>query len=55
MPQLNPSPWLYIMLTSWFAFSMILQPKILTFTTTNPPSTKTSTTTTPSPWNWPWT
>nr|YP_010000278.1 ATP synthase F0 subunit 8 [Serilophus lunatus]QOD96125.1 ATP synthase F0 subunit 8 [Serilophus lunatus] len=55
MPQLNPNPWLYIMLTSWLTLSIILQPKISSFLQTNHPSTKTSPATTPSPWNWPWT
>nr|NP_008729.1 ATP synthase F0 subunit 8 [Smithornis sharpei]AAD32518.1 ATPase 8 [Smithornis sharpei] len=55
MPQLNPNPWLFIMLTSWVTFSLILQPKLTLFIPTNPPSTKTSTTMKPSPWNWPWT
>nr|AAR12742.1 ATP synthase F0 subunit 8 [Vidua raricola] len=55
MPQLNPNPWLFIMLISWFTFSMIIQPKILTFVSTNPPSKKTLTAPTTTPWTWPWT
>nr|AAP29587.1 ATPase subunit 8 [Myiarchus phaeocephalus]AAQ01379.1 ATPase subunit 8 [Myiarchus phaeocephalus] len=55
MPQLNPTPWFFIMLTTWLTFSFILQPKILLFTPTNSPSNKTSSTTKTSPWNWPWT
>nr|Q9TBI6.1 RecName: Full=ATP synthase protein 8; AltName: Full=A6L; AltName: Full=F-ATPase subunit 8 [Corythaixoides concolor]AAD56467.1 ATPase 8 [Corythaixoides concolor] len=55
MPQLNPNPWFYIMLMSWLTFSLIIQPKLLSFTSANPPSNKTSTTTRTLPWTWPWT
>nr|ABU68953.1 ATP synthase subunit 8 [Ispidina lecontei] len=55
MPQLNPNPWFYIMLLSWLAFSLIIQPKITTFTSTNSPTNKTHTPTKTSPWTWPWT
>nr|ABQ65520.1 ATP synthase F0 subunit 8 [Podargus strigoides] len=55
MPQLNPSPWFLIMLTSWLIFSLFIQPKLLHFTTTNPPSNKTPMTLKPTPWTWPWT
>nr|YP_009114579.1 ATP synthase F0 subunit 8 [Accipiter virgatus]AIG60100.1 ATP synthase F0 subunit 8 [Accipiter virgatus]AJO61773.1 ATP synthase F0 subunit 8 [Accipiter virgatus]BCD56003.1 ATP synthase subunit 8 [Accipiter gularis iwasakii] len=55
MPQLNPNPWFLIMLLSWLTFSLIIQPKLLSFISTNTPSNKpTMTTHTPS-WNWPWT
>nr|AAV49559.1 ATPase subunit 8 [Ptilonorhynchus violaceus] len=55
MPQLNPSPWLFIMLTSWMTYSMIIQPKIMSFISTNPPSNKMQTITNTTPWDWPWT
>nr|YP_010000564.1 ATP synthase F0 subunit 8 [Hypocryptadius cinnamomeus]QOD96463.1 ATP synthase F0 subunit 8 [Hypocryptadius cinnamomeus] len=55
MPQLNPNPWFFIMLTSWITFSLIIQPKILTFVSTNPPSHKPTTAKTTTPWTWPWT
>nr|AAZ83462.1 adenosine triphosphate synthase 8 [Chamaea fasciata]AAZ83464.1 adenosine triphosphate synthase 8 [Chamaea fasciata]AAZ83466.1 adenosine triphosphate synthase 8 [Chamaea fasciata]AAZ83468.1 adenosine triphosphate synthase 8 [Chamaea fasciata]AAZ83470.1 adenosine triphosphate synthase 8 [Chamaea fasciata] len=55
MPQLNPSPWFFIMLSSWLAFSLIIQPKISSFTSTNPPSSNTPTTPNTTPWTWPWT
>nr|YP_010001058.1 ATP synthase F0 subunit 8 [Lepidothrix coronata]QOD96996.1 ATP synthase F0 subunit 8 [Lepidothrix coronata] len=55
MPQLNPAPWLFIMLTSWLTFSLILQPKLLLFAPTNSPSNKTLPTTKPYSWDWPWT
>nr|APA16939.1 ATP synthase F0 subunit 8 [Pezophaps solitaria] len=55
MPQLNPSPWFSIMLLSWLTFSLIIQPKLLSFITTNSPSHKPSTTVKTTPWTWPWT
>nr|QOD98217.1 ATP synthase F0 subunit 8 [Uria aalge] len=55
MPQLNPNPWFFVMLTSWLIFSMIIQPKLLSFTTTNSPSNKSPMATKSTPWTWPWT
>nr|YP_009338009.1 ATP synthase F0 subunit 8 [Amazona aestiva]AAP32387.1 ATP synthase 8 [Amazona ochrocephala nattereri]AAP32395.1 ATP synthase 8 [Amazona ochrocephala xantholaema]ABE41907.1 ATP synthase subunit 8 [Amazona aestiva aestiva]ABE41893.1 ATP synthase subunit 8 [Amazona ochrocephala xantholaema]ABE41909.1 ATP synthase subunit 8 [Amazona ochrocephala xantholaema] len=54
MPQLNPNPWFSIMIMSWLTFSLILQPKMLSFTSTNTPTNKTPTTTKNKPWIWPW-
>nr|QHB74365.1 ATP synthase F0 subunit 8 [Lorius chlorocercus] len=54
MPQLNPNPWFSIMIMSWLTFSLIIQPKVLSFTPTNPPTNKTPTTTKNNPWTWPW-
>nr|YP_010000928.1 ATP synthase F0 subunit 8 [Climacteris rufus]QOD96853.1 ATP synthase F0 subunit 8 [Climacteris rufus] len=56
MPQLNPSPWLFIMISSWLTYTLIIQPKILTFIAPNPPSNKAPLTIkSPTPWTWPWT
>nr|QWV61272.1 ATP synthase F0 subunit 8 [Collocalia affinis cyanoptila]QWV61285.1 ATP synthase F0 subunit 8 [Collocalia affinis cyanoptila]QWV61298.1 ATP synthase F0 subunit 8 [Collocalia affinis cyanoptila]QWV61311.1 ATP synthase F0 subunit 8 [Collocalia affinis cyanoptila] len=55
MPQLNPNPWFFIMLLSWSTFSLIIQPKLLSFTPTNSPSNKTTMHTKTTPWTWPWT
>nr|YP_009976028.1 ATP synthase F0 subunit 8 [Cinclosoma castanotum]QNL17028.1 ATP synthase F0 subunit 8 [Cinclosoma clarum]QNL17092.1 ATP synthase F0 subunit 8 [Cinclosoma castanotum]QNL17106.1 ATP synthase F0 subunit 8 [Cinclosoma castanotum]QNL17119.1 ATP synthase F0 subunit 8 [Cinclosoma castanotum] len=55
MPQLNPNPWFFIMLTSWLTYSMIIQPKLLSFISTNPPSGKAPTAPSTKPWAWPWT
>nr|QBH75468.1 ATP synthase F0 subunit 8 [Aquila audax]UBQ34067.1 ATP synthase F0 subunit 8 [Aquila audax] len=54
MPQLNPAPWLSIMLASWLTLTLIIQPKLLPFTPTNILSNKPITTINLSPWNWPW-
>nr|YP_009538211.1 ATP synthase F0 subunit 8 [Megalaima virens]AYN73717.1 ATP synthase F0 subunit 8 [Megalaima virens] len=55
MPQLNPNPWFYIMILSWLTFSILIQPKILTFTSTNQPTNKATTITKTPSWTWPWT
>nr|QGM79606.1 ATP synthase F0 subunit 8 [Chlamydotis macqueenii]QOD97245.1 ATP synthase F0 subunit 8 [Chlamydotis macqueenii] len=55
MPQLNPKPWFLIMLMTWSIFSLIIQPKLLHFTTPNPLSNMIPTTTKTTPWSWPWT
>nr|ABS00667.1 ATPase subunit 8 [Onychognathus tenuirostris] len=55
MPQLNPNPWFFIMLTSWLTLSLIIQPKLLSFIAMNPPRSKTPETHKTTPWTWPWT
>uniref|UniRef100_A0A513U7S8 ATP synthase complex subunit 8 n=2 Tax=Pogoniulus pusillus TaxID=488313 RepID=A0A513U7S8_9PICI len=55
MPQLNPNPWFYIMILSWFTFSLLIQPKLLKFTPTGSPTNKTPSTHKTTPWHWPWT
>nr|YP_010000434.1 ATP synthase F0 subunit 8 [Pycnonotus jocosus]QOD96307.1 ATP synthase F0 subunit 8 [Pycnonotus jocosus] len=55
MPQLNPNPWFFIMLISWLTYTMIIQPKVLSFVTTNPPSSTKPMTPNTTPWSWPWT
>nr|AAN46504.1 ATP synthase F0 subunit 8 [Crax globulosa] len=54
MPQLNPNPWFTIFLLTWLPFSLLIQPKLLSFIQTNPPSNKALATKT-TPWTWPWT
>nr|YP_009164669.1 ATP synthase F0 subunit 8 [Forpus passerinus]AJG35640.1 ATP synthase F0 subunit 8 [Forpus passerinus] len=54
MPQLNPNPWFFIMVMSWITFSLILQPKTLSFTSMNPPINKNPMSTKNTPWTWPW-
>nr|YP_009368339.1 ATP synthase F0 subunit 8 [Gallinago stenura]ARK36833.1 ATP synthase F0 subunit 8 [Gallinago stenura]ASS30590.1 ATP synthase F0 subunit 8 [Gallinago stenura] len=54
MPQLNPNPWFFIMLMSWLTFSLLIQPKLLSLTSTNTPTNKTTTTTKTTSWTWPW-
>nr|QDF42597.1 ATP synthase F0 subunit 8 [Gyps coprotheres] len=54
MPQLNPAPWLYIMLASWLILALVIQPKLLPFTSTNSLFNKTTMTANTPSWNWPW-
>nr|YP_514595.1 ATP synthase F0 subunit 8 [Menura novaehollandiae]USH58142.1 ATP synthase F0 subunit 8 [Menura alberti]AAS17738.1 ATP synthase subunit 8 [Menura novaehollandiae]QOD95631.1 ATP synthase F0 subunit 8 [Menura novaehollandiae]USH58155.1 ATP synthase F0 subunit 8 [Menura novaehollandiae]USH58194.1 ATP synthase F0 subunit 8 [Menura alberti] len=55
MPQLNPNPWLFTMLITWATYSLLIQPKLLSFTSTNPPTNKLYQATDTTPWTWPWT
>nr|AAD56456.1 ATPase 8 [Chordeiles minor] len=55
MPQLNPNPWFLIMLLSWLTLTLIIQPKLLTFTPINTPHNKTPHNHKTTPWTWPWT
>nr|YP_009111938.1 ATP synthase F0 subunit 8 [Ardeola bacchus]AHN95823.1 ATP synthase F0 subunit 8 [Ardeola bacchus] len=55
MPQLDPNPWFLTLLMSWTTLSLIIQPKLLMFTSTNSPSPKPKTTPKITPWTWPWT
>nr|WML69079.1 ATP synthase F0 subunit 8 [Amazona leucocephala]WML69105.1 ATP synthase F0 subunit 8 [Amazona leucocephala] len=54
MPQLNPNPWFITMIMSWLTFSLLLQPKMLSFIATNTPASKAPATTKNKPWTWPW-
>nr|YP_002364592.1 ATP synthase F0 subunit 8 [Eurystomus orientalis]ABY26861.1 ATP synthase F0 subunit 8 [Eurystomus orientalis] len=55
MPQLNPNPWFLIMLLTWLTFLLVIQPKLLSFTSLNPPTNKPLMTIKTTPWTWPWT
>nr|YP_009355511.1 ATP synthase F0 subunit 8 [Uranoscopus japonicus]BAX03816.1 ATPase subunit 8 [Uranoscopus japonicus]BBU26115.1 ATPase subunit 8 [Uranoscopus japonicus] len=54
MPQLNPSPWFYILVTSWMIFLTIIPPKLLTHAFPNKPAPKTPKERSVFNWNWPW-
>nr|BCO16494.1 ATPase subunit 8 [Teratoscincus microlepis] len=53
MPQLNPSPWLLVMVATWMILLTIIMPKILKITTTNTP-TLTHQDLKNTTWHWPW-
>nr|ADW93342.1 ATPase 8 [Brachymeles boulengeri boulengeri] len=55
MPQLNPSPWFFILLLSWTILLLIFKTKTLMSTPHNNPTLTDLTTTHMTPWNWPWT
>nr|BBH36395.1 ATP synthase F0 subunit 8 [Betta simplex] len=54
MPQLNPSPWLAILIFSWLVLLIIITPKIMMHTFPNEPSLKSTEKSSTEPWNWPW-
>nr|YP_004347669.1 ATP synthase F0 subunit 8 [Pelagocephalus marki]BAK10059.1 ATPase subunit 8 [Pelagocephalus marki] len=54
MPQLNPSPWFFTMLLSWFALLGVLPPKIMAHTFSYKPAPMGTRLLTTKPWIWPW-
>nr|BBU26219.1 ATPase subunit 8 [Anabas testudineus] len=54
MPQLNPAPWLLILLFSWLVFLTIIPQKVLAHTFPNDPAPKALKTSKMETWNWPW-
>nr|YP_010156091.1 ATP synthase F0 subunit 8 [Leiognathus ruconius]QQY85692.1 ATP synthase F0 subunit 8 [Leiognathus ruconius] len=57
MPQLNPAPWLSILVFSWLIFLTILPLKTTAHTFPNEPSPQTNqiaNTPKTEPWTWPW-
>nr|ADW93402.1 ATPase 8 [Brachymeles muntingkamay]ADW93406.1 ATPase 8 [Brachymeles muntingkamay]ADW93410.1 ATPase 8 [Brachymeles muntingkamay] len=55
MPQLNPSPWFFILLLSWAVLLLIFKSKVLTSTPHNNPTAPDLADSHTTPWNWPWT
>nr|ABA11026.1 ATPase subunit 8 [Calotomus carolinus]ABA11030.1 ATPase subunit 8 [Calotomus carolinus]ABA11032.1 ATPase subunit 8 [Calotomus carolinus]ABA11034.1 ATPase subunit 8 [Calotomus carolinus]ABA11036.1 ATPase subunit 8 [Calotomus carolinus] len=54
MPQLNPYPWLKIMVYTWMLLMIILPPKVISFLYSKDPITKKSKEPKGPPWSWPW-
>nr|YP_001650766.1 ATP synthase F0 subunit 8 [Solenostomus cyanopterus]BAF74890.1 ATPase subunit 8 [Solenostomus cyanopterus]BBU25687.1 ATPase subunit 8 [Solenostomus cyanopterus] len=54
MPQLNPAPWMMILVTSWVIFLAFMPLKILSHSFSPQPSTQATQTTENKHWNWPW-
>nr|WNH21326.1 ATP synthase F0 subunit 8 [Sebastapistes coniorta] len=54
MPQLDPKPWLLILLFSWMCFLTILPPKIMSYLFSNPTKTRPAGKDTKNAWTWPW-
>nr|ACN11733.1 ATP synthase subunit 8 [Plicofollis cf. polystaphylodon RB-2009] len=54
MPQLNPAPWLAILMFSWLVFLTVIPPKILNHTFTNDVTTLDTENLKSDTWNWPW-
>nr|QOD97566.1 ATP synthase F0 subunit 8 [Anhinga anhinga] len=55
MPQLNPAPWFLTFLMTWLTLTLLMQPKLLSLVTTNPPLNKMPTANKATSWTWPWT
>nr|AAY62385.1 ATP synthase F0 subunit 8 [Testudo hermanni] len=57
MPQLNPDPWFLILSSTWLTYTIILQPKISSYLSTNTPNqnNKNNKIINTKPWTWPWT
>nr|WNH23289.1 ATP synthase F0 subunit 8 [Menticirrhus americanus] len=54
MPQLNPSPWLAILVFTWLTFLFFLPPKILAHIFPNEPSQQATEMILAQIWSWPW-
>nr|ASV48073.1 ATP synthase F0 subunit 8 [Dendrobates leucomelas] len=53
MPQLDPSPWFFILFITWSAFLLFSPTKIAKHYFLNDPATKSAKNTSNS-WTWPW-
>nr|AGN71319.1 ATP synthase F0 subunit 8 [Leptophryne borbonica] len=53
MPQLNPAPWFFILLSSWTLFILLSPMKMPNYSHLNNPTPK-STKSFNKPWSWPW-
>nr|AFI47622.1 ATPase subunit 8 [Pachypops/Pachyurus sp. 3 GMC-2012] len=54
MPQLNPSPWLAILVFSWLTFLIFIPPKIMAHIFPNEPAPRNTEKQDAQTWNWPW-
>nr|WNH23055.1 ATP synthase F0 subunit 8 [Bothus maculiferus] len=54
MPQLNPAPWLLVLLFSWLIFLTIIPYKVLDHTTPNEPAARGTQLLHKTTWTWPW-
>nr|YP_002907456.1 ATP synthase F0 subunit 8 [Chitala ornata]BAH58926.1 ATPase subunits 8 [Chitala ornata] len=54
MPQLNPTPWLLMLLFSWLVFLTMIPTKIMQHHFTGDPAPQITKKYTPTPWTWPW-
>nr|YP_010451219.1 ATP synthase F0 subunit 8 [Hippocampus bargibanti]UTV01000.1 ATP synthase F0 subunit 8 [Hippocampus bargibanti] len=54
MPQLNPSPWLAILLYTWLVFSIMIPPKVMAHKHLNEPTPLNTKLMKTTSWNWQW-
>nr|ADW93250.1 ATPase 8 [Lygosoma quadrupes] len=55
MPQLNPTPWFFIMILSWITLLLLFKNKTTTVSPQNPTTTTDLKMDKTNPWSWPWT
>nr|BAD12316.1 ATPase subunits 8 [Albula glossodonta] len=55
MPQLNPAPWFFIFVLSWFIYLTVIHTKVTGHVFANEPTVSVDKLESkPEPWNWPW-
>nr|YP_009232630.1 ATP synthase subunit 8 [Priacanthus tayenus]AMA76479.1 ATP synthase subunit 8 [Priacanthus tayenus]ARJ37011.1 ATP synthase F0 subunit 8 [Priacanthus tayenus] len=54
MPQLNPAPWLAVLIFSWLVLLVVIPPKVLAYTFPNNPEPKATKFSKKLTWAWPW-
>nr|YP_009355485.1 ATP synthase F0 subunit 8 [Hoplichthys gilberti]BAX03764.1 ATPase subunit 8 [Hoplichthys gilberti]BBM35061.1 ATPase subunit 8 [Hoplichthys fasciatus]BBU25726.1 ATPase subunit 8 [Hoplichthys gilberti] len=54
MPQLNPTPWLAMLVFSWMVYMSILPIKVMAHSFVHKPTPKTAKEFKTQPWTWPW-
>nr|YP_010534107.1 ATP synthase F0 subunit 8 [Rexea antefurcata]UXX50398.1 ATP synthase F0 subunit 8 [Rexea antefurcata] len=54
MPQLNPSPWFFILTATWTVLLLIILPKVMSYVLPNNPAHKDSQKSKRANWAWPW-
>nr|BAH10490.1 ATPase subunit 8 [Rudarius ercodes] len=54
MPQLNPAPWLSILVFSWLVLLVIIPPKVMAHTFSKEPVSTSSEELKKDSWTWPW-
>nr|WNH21430.1 ATP synthase F0 subunit 8 [Diapterus auratus] len=54
MPQLNPTPWLAILMFSWAIFLLIIPLKVMAHEFPHEPTLQSLEKPLAEPWNWPW-
>nr|YP_009442798.1 ATP synthase F0 subunit 8 [Atractosteus tristoechus]YP_636988.1 ATP synthase F0 subunit 8 [Atractosteus spatula]ATO90657.1 ATP synthase F0 subunit 8 [Atractosteus tristoechus]BAC23988.1 ATPase subunits 8 [Atractosteus spatula] len=54
MPQLNPTPWFFILILSWLTFLIIIPSKVMGHSFATEPTAQNVEKPNPEPLNWPW-
>nr|YP_007317471.1 ATP synthase F0 subunit 8 [Psettodes erumei]ACL79272.1 ATP synthase subunit 8 [Psettodes erumei] len=54
MPQLDPAPWLAILVFSWLVFLVVIPPKVMAHSFPNEPTSQSTEKLEADSWAWPW-